>query len=184
MVTMLKNKCSVWKRIKFPTFWYNCCYFTWSDTYFIQLETLLINHSSYLLHESSSSSWEANRSQPVKNFPTFYGTRRFITRFTSARHLSLSWASSIQSIGHTNVSIQVQGNCSCLVKKRVFTVRSCQHLAQTPKLEDHPLSAVHGCLFSIFAATLHTGGRSSILNLRTRHAVVTGTHLSWTVYIY
>ena len=49
MVTMLKNKCSMWKRIKFPTFWYNCYYFTWSDTYFIQLETLLINHPSYVL---------------------------------------------------------------------------------------------------------------------------------------
>ena len=47
MVTMLKNKFSVWKRIKFPTFWYNCYYFTWSDTYFIQFETLLINHPSY-----------------------------------------------------------------------------------------------------------------------------------------
>ena len=45
-----------------------------------------------------------------------------------------------------------------------------------PKLEDHPLSAVHDCLFNIFAATLHKGGRSSIRNLRTRHAVVTGTH--------
>ena len=33
-----------------------------------------------------------------KKFPTFYGTRRFITSFTSARQLSLSWASSIQSI--------------------------------------------------------------------------------------
>ena len=41
---MLKNKCSVWKRIRFPTY---CYYFTWSDTYFIQLETLLINHRSY-----------------------------------------------------------------------------------------------------------------------------------------
>ena len=48
----------------------------------------------------------------------------------------------------------------------------------TPKLEDHPLSAVRDCLFNIFAATLHIGGRSSIRNLRTRHAVVTGTHLS------
>ena len=36
--------------------------------------------------------------QLVKKFPTFYGTWRFITTFTSARHLSLSWASSIQSI--------------------------------------------------------------------------------------
>jgi len=37
-------------------------------------------------------------SQLVKKFPAFYGTWRFITTFTSARHLSLSWASSIQSI--------------------------------------------------------------------------------------
>jgi hypothetical protein len=34
--------------------------------------------------------------QLVKKFPTFCGTRRFITSFTSARHLSLSWASSSQ----------------------------------------------------------------------------------------
>ena len=39
-------------------------------------------------------------SQPVKKFPAFYRTRRFITAFTTARQLSLSWASSIQSI-HT-----------------------------------------------------------------------------------
>jgi len=35
--------------------------------------------------------------QVVKKFPAFYGTRRFITALTSARQLSLSWASSIQS---------------------------------------------------------------------------------------
>jgi hypothetical protein len=40
------------------------------------------------------------------------------------------------------------------------------------------MSAVRDCLFSIFAATLHTGGRSSIRNLKTCNAVVTGTHLS------
>ena len=34
----------------------------------------------------------------VKKFPAFHGTRRFNTAFTSARHLSLSWARSIQSI--------------------------------------------------------------------------------------
>ena len=52
----------------------------------------------------------------------------------------------------------------------------------TPKLEEHPSSAVRDCLFNLFAATLHIGGRSSIRNLRTRHAVVTGTHLSLTEY--
>jgi hypothetical protein len=36
--------------------------------------------------------------QLVKKFPAFYGTRRFITTFISARHLSTSWVSSIQSI--------------------------------------------------------------------------------------
>ena len=41
-----------------------------------------------------------------------------------------------------------------------------------PKLEDHPLPAVRNCLFNIFAATHHIGGRSSIRNLRTRHAVM------------
>jgi hypothetical protein len=36
--------------------------------------------------------------QLVNKFPAFYGTWRFINAFTSARHLSISWASSIQSI--------------------------------------------------------------------------------------
>ena len=35
--------------------------------------------------------------QPVKKLPTFYGTW-FITALKNARHISLSWASSIQSI--------------------------------------------------------------------------------------
>ena len=35
--------------------------------------------------------------QLVKKFPAFYGTRRFMTAFTSFRHPSLSWASTIQS---------------------------------------------------------------------------------------
>ena len=36
--------------------------------------------------------------QLVKKFPAFHGTRRFITALISVRHLSLSWASLIQSI--------------------------------------------------------------------------------------
>jgi hypothetical protein len=35
-------------------------------------------------------------SQLVKKFPTLYGTRRSITAFTTSRHLSISWARSIQ----------------------------------------------------------------------------------------
>jgi len=36
--------------------------------------------------------------QLVKKFPAFYGTRKFITAFTSVRQLFLPWARSIQSI--------------------------------------------------------------------------------------
>ena len=35
--------------------------------------------------------------QLVKKFPAFYGTRKFITALTSIHHLSLCWASPIQS---------------------------------------------------------------------------------------
>jgi len=45
------------------------------------------------------------------------------------------------------------------------------------------MSAVRDCLFNLFAATLLIGGRSSIRNLRTRHAVVTGTHYMVTIFI-
>ena len=39
--------------------------------------------------------------QLVKKLPASHGTRRFITTVTTARHLSLSWATSIQSIPST-----------------------------------------------------------------------------------
>jgi hypothetical protein len=39
--------------------------------------------------------------QLLKKFPAFYGTRRFITAFTRARHLSLSCARLIQSMTPT-----------------------------------------------------------------------------------
>jgi len=44
----------------------------------------------------------------------------------------------------------------------------------TPEVEVHTMSAVRGCLFNIFAPTLLIGGRSSISNLNTRLAFVTG----------
>jgi len=48
------------------------------------LLTYLLNPCSRVLLEKLTGS------QLVKKFPTFYGTRKFITSFTSARHLSLS----------------------------------------------------------------------------------------------
>ena len=55
--------------------------------------------SHYLLTPCSRVILEKlNGLQLVKKFPAFYGTRRFITSFTSTSHLSLSSARSIQHI--------------------------------------------------------------------------------------
>jgi len=42
--------------------------------------------------------WEVNQFSASQEFPAFYGAQRVITAFTSACHLSLSWATSIQPI--------------------------------------------------------------------------------------
>ena len=46
-----------------------------------------------------------NSLQLVKTFPTFYGTQRYITTFTSAHHLFLSWASSMQNDILTTIKV-------------------------------------------------------------------------------
>jgi hypothetical protein len=62
-------------------------------------KTWLIN-GRYLLHTPWSRVLleKLTGFQPLKKFPAFYGTRRFITAFASVCHLSLSWASSIHSM--------------------------------------------------------------------------------------
>jgi hypothetical protein len=73
------------------------------------LLSVLLNNAGFLLRLCSVSNaylltpWsrvlleKLTGLQIVKNFPAFYGTRRFIAAFTSAHHLFLSWASSIHS---------------------------------------------------------------------------------------
>jgi len=75
---------------------YVTCYFhtyvlTYLLTYLGVLTRSLTLRSRVLLEKLTGS-------QLVKKFPAFYGKYRFITAFTSACHLFLSWASSIQSI--------------------------------------------------------------------------------------
>ena len=53
---------------------------------------------SLLAYSMEQSPWEAIRFSAGQKIPSFYGTHRFFTAFTSAHHLSLSWASVIQSI--------------------------------------------------------------------------------------
>ena len=56
----------------------------------------LINYAIISIEQSLS--WEINKFQLVKKIPKFYGTRRFITAYTSARDLALSWPRSNQPI--------------------------------------------------------------------------------------
>jgi hypothetical protein len=116
--------------------------------------------------------------QVVKKFPAFYWTRKFITVFTNARHLSLSWASSIHSRSYRCISPGPKLSAWTFRNRTGFYDEELLGLGPSPKLEDHTVSAVRDCLFNIFATTLHIGYTSSIRNPRTRHAVVTGTHLS------
>jgi len=95
----------------------------------------------------------------VKKFPVFYGTRKFVTAFASAR--------------------KTEALVNILQQHTFFYCKELLAPRPSPKLEDRPLSVVRDCLFYIFAATLSIGGRSSIRNVMMRRAVVTGTHLSW-----
>jgi len=63
----------------------------YSDILTYLLTYLLTPFSRYLFQKLTGF-------QLLKNFPEFYWTRLFITAFTSARHLSLPWVRSIQSI--------------------------------------------------------------------------------------
>ena len=183
------------------------------------LHTYLLTPRSRVLLEKLTGSAAS------QDIPRIFGNRRFLTVLTSARHLSLSWANSIQSpqlpptswrsililSSHLRLGLprglfpsgfltrimyttlpspikKITSGSFCLQRKHLdlwiflnmgFHGEALLTPRPTPNLEDHPSSAVRDCLFNIFAATLHIGGRSSIRNLRTRHAVVTGTHLTW-----
>jgi hypothetical protein len=54
--------------------------------------------------------------------------------------------------------------------------------APQPKLEDHVFSVVCYCLFNTSTAAFHIGVCSAIHNLRTPHAMVIGTQLSWKIH--
>jgi hypothetical protein len=70
----------------------------WALTVLYIHHALLVNWihtwSTYLLTYSmeQSPSWEAKTSWATQEIPRILWTRRFITAFTRARHLSLSWA--------------------------------------------------------------------------------------------
>jgi hypothetical protein len=91
--------------------------------------------------------------QLVKKFPTFYGTQ---TQFTRACRF---W-------GHVT-----------FCNKLAFYDEELLAPCPTPKLEDHPLLAVHDYFLSIYATTLHIW-RSSPPSTTRRHAMLYGICLT------
>jgi len=130
-------------------------------------------------------------SQLVKKFPAFYGTRRFITTFTSDHHLPLEPDRSSPCphiplpedhapfpLRRSYQRISPGRRHMYLFRKKANFDGELSAPRSTPRLDDCPISVVRNCLFNVFAATLHIGDPSSICNPTTRHVVVTGTPLS------
>jgi hypothetical protein len=99
----------------------------------------------------------------VKKFPAFYGNRMRIDVFTSARHLCLSWDSTKRISPGPRLSVLTFRNKIRFHGEELLAPRL------TLKPKDHAFSVVRDWLFNTFAATIHTGGRTSVRNLRTLH---------------
>jgi hypothetical protein len=101
-------------------------------------------HSYY----TTSKSWALLQNppivQPLKNFPAFYGTQKFITVFTRALHWSLSWVTSIQSIPFHPISL-----------RSILILSTHIHLGLPSSLfpSDFPTNILHVFLLSPVRAT-------------------------------
>ena len=120
------------------------------------------NLFTYLLH--GAESWEANQFSASQEIPRILWNPNVYYRIQKC-----PLPVPIQSI-----SLGLRLSVWTFRNKNRFYGEELLAPPPTPKLKDHTLSAVRSCLFNIFAA----GSRSSIRNLRTRHAVVTGAHWS------
>jgi hypothetical protein len=134
--------------------------------------TLLLTPCSRVRHKKLTGF------QLVKKIPAFYGTRRFITLFTNARHLSISWASSIQSIKHIPLP-EVPSHyyppiyawvIEVVYFPQVYPSKPCIRLSSPPyALHDQPIS-----LFSILS---HEKYWARITDHKTSHYLVFSTPL-------
>jgi hypothetical protein len=124
------------------------------------------NYITYLL------SWALLEKPPIvqllKNFPAFYGTRRYITVFTRALHWSLSWTRSTQSIRshpislivsyiliaqnyirYNNVVRQVYSTLVAHIKWRIISKGRVLKKLTVAQLQNNPLALRNGVHYSL-----------------------------------
>ena len=91
---------------------------------------------------------EAYSSVASQEIPAFHGTQRFITAFTTARHLSLSWAKPFQFMSPShfleisfNIILQsTLGLSNCLFQ--VSPPKPCVHLSCLPYVPHAQLTSL------------------------------------------
>jgi hypothetical protein len=121
-----------------------------------------------------SPSWEANRLSASQIPRFFYWTQRFITAFTSARQLSLSWASSIQSMPlHPTVcTFPLRGICPANLILFNFITQTV-------------LSEEYKSLSSLLCSFLHSPVISSLLDPNiVKKIIVTNSKQGHTFFIF
>jgi hypothetical protein len=114
--------------------------------------------------------WEARSRSASKNFPSLYGTVWLIPVFTIGPPLVPTLSMHSQTLyfhNHFNIIVPYTPkilHMPSFLQVSFFTFRNTFIFygegllapRRTPRLEDHPLSFVRGCLFNIFAATFHS----------------------------
>ena len=103
-VLLPRSEDSAYSTVMWETFLLSCKLYSIPSSLFKWLLLLSPLLLLLLLHTYLLTPWcrvlpeQLTGLQLVKKFPTFHGTRKFITALTSVRHLSLSWVSPMQSI--------------------------------------------------------------------------------------
>ena len=96
-----------------------------------------------------------NNLQLLKKFPAFHGSRRFITALTSVRHLSLSWASPIQSIYPHPTS---RSSVDALISQIYFWNKTL-HVSDSPSVYYQEFFTVHTAVVYVIQVSWQLASR-------------------------
>jgi hypothetical protein len=130
------------------------------------------------------STWEAKSHSDNQEIPRFYGPRSFSIVFTRAHNLSLSWASWIlfpllMSLQRTR---SIQRPCVTFALKNWFLRWGVVSPSTNPKAGGPPSFGCQRLLIQYIRSYLpYMAPVFSIRNLKTRYAMVTGTHITWAI---